>query len=459
MSPYGSLMIQSLQSVDDQLHYRVAIVLPHSKEILAESDGDSRRLPTIMIQRWSRIAEQITTNIKDRWSLQTVVIDSLAASGDTPGLAILEALSCDPVSKETLQPCLPDDIWIDQQHRTLIQAVLSGTDKCRNPLLRLGWIDEAKQWLQANNTDRKIQFNDEICQLNAGAGFALIRLGVFDGPAYWIKAVGPPNRHEAAITETLSKCSPASLPPLVAVHRTWNAWAMEEVGTALTDSVDAETISLVSLSLARLQQQTISHTKTFLNCGCGDQRIETLRRYLPEFLDDVARLISETAFEDSGHDITTIHPRIEHTLRIALEEMGQLGIPDTINNNDMKLANILFDGRRCAFIDWCHAYWGNPFLTFQHMHIYLSRRLSALSRPFQEAYAEAWAAHLSESQIEEALALTPIVAPYAYLCAWGSTSLVSRVTAPDTRKVFVKIVRRILAAGEQLSRKERSAYV
>jgi hypothetical protein len=453
-------MIQSPQSVDDQLHYQVAIVLLHSKEVLAEGDVHSRRLPTIAIPRWSRVAEQITTTIKRRWNLQTVVVDSLAPSDDAPGLAVLEARSCDESATGTsLQPSHPDLICIEARGRNLLQEIFTETDKCRNPLLRLGWIDEAQRWLQSNIRDREIQFTGDIRQLNAGAGFALIRLGVSDGPAYWIKAAGAPNRHEAAIAEILSKCSPTSLPPLVAVHHTWNAWAMEEVGSALTDSVDAETISLVSLSLARLQQQTINHKKTFLDCGCGDQRIETLRRYLPEFLDGAARLISDTALQDFGHDITTILPRMEHTLHIALEEMGQLGIPDTINNNDMKLANILFDGRRCAFIDWCHAYWGNPFLTFQHMHIYLSRRLSALSRPFQEAYANAWTAHLSESQIEGALALAPIVAPYAYLCAWGSTPLVSLAAAPNTRKVFVNIMRRVLAASEQLSRKERQAYV
>lgn len=453
-------MIQSPQSVEDQLHYRVAIVLPHSREILAEGDGDSRRLPTIAIPRWSRVAEQVTTAIKHRWNLQTIMVDSLAHSDDAPGLAVLEARSCDELDRGTsLRPSHPDLICIEARGRKLLREVITETGKDRNPLLRLGWIDEAQRWLQSNVRDREIQFAGDIRQLNAGAGFALIRLGASDGSAYWIKAVGPPNSHEAPITEMLSKCSPASLPPLVAVHPTWNAWAMEEVGSALTDSVDAETISLVSLSLARLQHQTISHTKAFLDCGCGDQRIETLRRYLPEFLDSVAMLISDTALEDSGPDVATILPRMEHALRIALDEMGQLGIPDTINNNDMKLANILFDGRRCAFIDWCHAYWGNPFLTFQHVHIYLSRRLPALARPFQEAYAKAWAARLSESQVEGALALAPIVAPYAYLCAWGPASLVSCASDPSARKVLLNIVRRILAAGRHLNGKERQVYV
>jgi len=97
----GSPMIQSPQSVEDQLHYRVAIVLPHSREILAEGDGDSRRLPTIAIPRWSRVAEQVTTAIKHRWNLQTIMVDSLAHSDDAPGLAVLEARSCDELDRGT----------------------------------------------------------------------------------------------------------------------------------------------------------------------------------------------------------------------------------------------------------------------------------------------------------------------------------------------------------------------
>lgn len=453
-------MIQSPRSVDDQLHYKVVIVLPHSKEILAEGDGHSRILPIIAIPRWSRVAAQITTTIEHRWNLRTVVVDSLAPSDDAPGVAVLEARSCDDSTTGiSLRPSHPDLISIDTRIRNLLQEVLTETDKYRNPLLRLGWIDEAQSWLQSNIRDREVQFTGDIRQLNAGAGFALIRLGVFDGPAYWIKAAGPPNSHEAAITEMLSKCSPASLPPLVAVHPTWNAWAMEEVGSALTDSVDAETISLVSLSLARLQQQTIGHAKAFLDGGCGDQRIETLRAYLPEFLNSVARLASDCVSEDYAQDITTIIPRMERVLFLALEEMEQLGIPDTINNNDMKLANILFDGGRCAFIDWCHAYFGNPFLTFQHLYIYLSRRFPVLACAFQERYAWAWADYLTRGQIQRALAFAPILAPYAYLCARSPLSLSSRVADPRLRKSFWSVVRSILRAGDHLKSKESHAYV
>jgi len=220
-----------------------------------------------------------------------------------------------------------------------------------------------------------------------------------------------------------------------------------------------ETISLVSLSLARLQHQTISHTKAFLDCGCGDQRIETLRRYLPEFLDSVAMLISDTALEDSGPDVATILPRMEHALRIALDEMGQLGIPDTINNNDMSSRTSSSTEDDAPSLIGVTLTGGIHFSPSSMCISICHAVLPALARPFQEAYAKAWAARLSESQVEGALALAPIVAPYAYLCAWGPASLVSCASDPSARKVLLNIVRRILAAGRHLNGKERQVYV
>ena len=451
-------MTTSTQSLE-QIAYRVAIVLPHSKEIMAESDGDSLRLPTVTIQRWDRIAEQITANVKARWSLQTVVVDSAPSTDGSPCVAILEFLSCGVNGGHTMRPCHLDEISIDTKHRELLQEFLGEKGGIRSPLLQLGWIDQAKRWLQANIRDREIQFDGDIRQLNSGAGFALIRLGALVGPAYWIKAAGAPNRHEVAITETLSECSPSFLPPLVAVHRTWNAWAMEEVGTALTDVTDVRTISLVSLNLARLQQQTTSHGKSLLDCGCGDQRTKTLRGYLPAFIDGVDKLAVSTTLENPVNDIAAILAQLETTLRAALDEIRDLRIPNTINNNDMKLANILFDGRRCVFTDWCHAHWGNPFLTFQHLQTYLARRLPDLATPFQNAYSEAWTTFLSEVQIQRMLTLAPVVAPYAYICGRGTESLASRVSDPGFRKLYLRIVERIMVAGDHLNGKEGRTYV
>jgi hypothetical protein len=224
---------------------------------------------------------------------------------------------------------------------------------------------------------------------------------------------------------------------------------MEEVGRALTDCVDVPTISLVASRLAQLQQQTIGHDEEFLRCGCGNQRISVLRSYLPQFLGCVSEL-GQIDLDQSGYDTTALISQIDHTLSLALDGLERTKIPDTINNNDMKLENILFDGTRCFFIDWCHAHWGNPFLTFQHLHIYLSKRLPALAYPFQERYASSWENYLARGQIEQALTFSSIVAPYAYLCTSGTTSLFLRATNPYTRRLFLNVVRCILKTRDQL---------
>lgn len=453
-------MSKILQTDGSLLTYRIAIVIPHRKKILAEVSPDHPVLPTISISRWDRVAEQITHNTKKRWNLQTIVVDSFPASHDVTGLAILEDLSSYEASHtKTLCLCDVDQIRTDDRTLNLLREMITGPTQNRGPLQKLQWIEEVKRWLQENMQDRNILFTHDVRQLNAGGGFVLIRLGVSNGPAYWVKAVGPPNIREAAITEALWKCSPSSLPPLVAVHNAWNAWAVEEVGSALTDCVDVPTISLVAARLALLQQQTIGHDEEFLRCGCGNQQIGTLRSYLPKFLGGLSGLGRiDLDLNQSGYDTTALISRIDHILNLALDGLERLGIPDTINNNDMKLANILFDGTQCFLIDWCHAHWGNPFLTFQHLHIYLLKRLPALAFPFQERYASFWENYLARVHIQQALTFSSIIAPYAYLCTSGTTSLFLRATDPYIRRLFSNVVRRILNTGEQLCPQEVDIY-
>jgi len=100
----------------------------------------------------------------------------------------------------------------------------------------------------------------------------------------------------------------------------------------------------------------------------------------------------------------------------------------------LKLANILSDGHRCVFTDWCHAYVGNPFLAFQHVHTYLLRKLPDLAVDFQRSYSEAWGTELSNAQLENAFSLSPLLAPYAYLYGQGIGSFARRVKEPNFQR-------------------------
>lgn len=451
-------MTQSLQSEFEKVPYRVALVLPGAERLLAVRRGGLFQLPLVNVQASFRPAQEITQYLSDEWQVQAVVVEILRSTDEGPHTAIAEVLawdgSQDHASMTLIGRGASDGTWLPQP----VRDGLTKMSERRSSIGYVGWVEEARQWVRASLSDPVIEFDGTTRQLNGGAGFMLLRLGTKAGPAYWVKATGEPNRHEFAITQRLFECCPSSLPSIVAVHEGWNAWAMEEVGTSLDDSVEAGTIALVAQSLARLQQATLGRGQVFAYAGCGDQRVETLRSYLPAFMACGKTLATESSLVAGGEVSIDMVARAEAVIEAALSTAQHLEIPDAINNNDMKLANILFDGTRAAFTDWCHAYWGNPFLTFQHLHTYLSRRLPALGRVFQETYVAEWTALLSEGQISGALTLAPVIAPYAYLSARGPQSLLARSGEPGFRKYFANILRRIVKAGGELRGKEQWVY-
>jgi hypothetical protein len=274
-----------------------------------------------------------------------------------------------------------------------------------------------------SNHDQSVAFTNDILQLNAGGGFVLARLRKADGSAYWLKAVGAPNEHEFGITRALAKRLPHYLPPILMAREEWKAWLMEDAGQPLTDCLTLPSVQTAVTALAKLQIDSIQHRDCLKAAGCLDCSIPVLEAHLSEifgFLEEAMARQTSTKVVPLG----MVRLReLELILRRACLKMDDLCIPDTVIHNDINPGNILLSGSRCCFIDWAEGLIGDPFLTFQHICARISRDvpdagswLSAAKR----CYLEAWLDHLSETQVERAFALTPIVAIASYLYGRGT---------------------------------------
>jgi Phosphotransferase enzyme family len=300
--------------------------------------------------------------------------------------------------------------------------MLSGDPTDGGPLARIGWIDDAQQWIREAVRHRDLAFSKDLSQLNAGGRFALIRLPAEQGPAYWLKAVGPPNEHEFRVTKTLFERFPEHLPVHVVAREDWNAWVTEESGKPMNDMFAPNVLDKAVDSLATLQKKSIEHSDALYAAGCYDCRIPVLGAHLGELTEYLERAM--------GRQISTKVPRLdghrlrelECILRTACARMQDLCIPDTLIHNDMNPGNILYDGSQCVFIDWAEAYIGNPFLTFQHLcsQISLTPAKAETCLPqMRHIYKRAWIECLTESQIDGAFRLMPILAAASYLYGRG----------------------------------------
>jgi len=397
----------------DHTDYRLAFLLPQTRQLLAIRTRDAAELPRMDIPRWSRPAEQLTKLIRGKWNIRTTVLDFIESDSGAAPCAILEMTTPNWCSEwEGFSTVDLDRVSLSDNERRCLTALLEDQPSS-SPFSRPGWIVEAQRWIQESVGDQDVEFNEDIRQLSAGGHFVLVRMGTRRGPAYWLKATGFPNAHELALTRTLVRYFPQFLPPLVAAREDWNAWVTEEVGQTLRENFDASTLTRASRSLASLQRRSLSLVGSLLAAGCCDQRlpaveaqVDPLIEYLKEVMEyqvsvKVPRLGGNRLLEIGG------------ILHLACARMQELEIPDSLTHNDINPGNILLDETRCVIIDWAEAGVGNPFLAFQLLSEHVARqgeRARAWEAQARSQYKVLWLDLLPEAVIDRAFALAPVLA-------------------------------------------------
>ena len=413
-------------TISETVEFRVVLVEPESRAVLVIDAVDGYCLPRIRISQGTRSTKQICKAIKDMWGLHALIVEFVTMESGSTSCVVAELLNTTTAGFSLNAVELSDisDLELSEIERLAILQLLHGPMQ-KFPL-RIGWIDEAIIWME-RSTGRKLSSKWDIEQWNAGGGFALVKFQMDDGHVYWLKATGAPNSHELALMVHLSELCPDVVPPLVAVRNEWNAWLTENVGGALQNQPAADVLVSAANGFALLQFRTADCLDMFLSEGAFDQRLPVLRSHIDPIM---AYLIDAMERQESTKVARLSCERLRELADILREvcvRIEGLGIPDALIHNDISASNILYDEGRCVFIDWSEASVGNPFLSCE--------RLCELNpnhrEKVQSAYRRSWSQRLSATAIDEAFALMPLLAIYAYLYGRGDW-----LTKQDIRPPF-----------------------
>jgi hypothetical protein len=413
--------------------YRVLLALPLTRQIFLAEESGILRVPRVTIPKWTRPAQTLTEEVDEKWHVSSMVVDFLPYDSVQPNCAVLEIRQPDwrPSSGDLILVGADSAGTLGLSHRTqaALHEILQGKCGSRGPFSRVGWADDAQQWIESAVSDREVSFTNQTQQLNACGTFALIRFTTKCGRAYWLKAVGKPNTHEFAVTTFLAEHCPNCLPKLVCARSDWNAWVMQEGGRSLERPIPPPQVKQAVTRMAEMQTKLVGKTNDLLACGCVDQRVEVLTAHLDEM---TAYLVEAMEHQTSTKVPRLSEPRLRELaaiLHAACSSMQSLKIPDSLLHNDLNAGNILFDESRCVFIDWSEAYVGNPFLVFPQLCALVSRSEDTCLPWVQQLktlYKSRWGSFLTDSQMDRAFALTPVLAVLSRLYGRGSW-LASRV--------------------------------
>jgi hypothetical protein len=410
----------------DQMDYRLAFILPETGQLLGMQCSGPPEFPRIRIPMWRRTAEMLTRTIEERWSVKTLVLDILPSASLTP-CAVIEVRS--PAWEFTNAGLMAvalnsiSTLSLTSEERASLHSLMEGKDASRGAFSRIGWIEEAQSWIQAAVKGLEISSTDEMLQLNGGGEFCLLRLRTQSGSAYWLKAVGGPNKHEYGITTYLAMHYASYLPRIMAAREDWNAWVMEDCGPSLQSSASLADFEQAVARLSCLQKKLIGRTEDLLAVHCGDHRLGTLRKHIDEiigYLNEAMCLqVSTKAPKLSGPRLR----EIGSVLHLACEAMQALEIPDSLMHSDISPGSILKNGRDCVFTDWCEAYIGNPFITLEQLCVHATRNTETPGpwvRSLRRVYRSCWLDILTEQQIDRAFTLVPIISVLSYLYGRGN---------------------------------------
>ena len=433
--------------MDDYVDYRLALILPRNRQLLAIVARGVGSLPSMGVPRWSRPVAHLTHRIKEKWNIQTIVLDVLPSNSPSGPCAIIEVLT--PAwrfADEGFTPVDPyhiDAASLGDAERLRLISIFRD-DETLPPFSRIGWVEEAKLWIQASVCDHAVVFNEEIVQFNACGSFALVRFGARRGPAYWLKAAGVPNSHEFAITQTLSEHFQQHLPHLVAMREDWTAWVMEDAGLSLHNFITLPHLEQATISLAELQIGSTEHLEELLSAGCGNQMLG----YLDSELDELIEYLDEAMRRQISTKVSPLGNRrlaeMRGILHAACAKMEDLAIPNSLTHNDINPENILWDGCRCLFIDWSEACVGNPFLTFQLLSVHVGRLSGvtpAWASRLNAVYRQRWLGRIQEAKIDCALALVPLLAIASHLYGRGTWLRSPRRADPDLQSYARSLAR------------------
>jgi len=258
------------------------------------------------------------------------------------------------------------------------------------------------------------------------------------GGAVWFKACAPVQAFEPRLTAELAARWPDRVADVIA-HDEDRAWLLlADAGTPIAAFGDAPEALLSALPrYAELQRGEAAFASDHLAHGVPDLRLAALPARYEELLEQNVLL--------APAEVDVLRA---FRLRFAAlcRELAARGVPETLQHDDLHLANVFAQGDRLRVLDWGDASVGHPFVSLVATFRYLEEvRGMAPDDPWferlRDAYLEPWG-----DGHEETFELAAWVGIFAHTFAWARQwDHLPEAERPAFAAVFATVLRRALA--------------
>lgn len=294
------------------------------------------------------------------------------------------------------------------------------------------WLDRAVGWVESQLGRLGLRATGQAEQRHVRPWSTVLRFPTADGDV-WFKACMPALAHEVAVVEVLTRLRPESLPELLAADPA-RGWMLQgDAGTSLRRLAEPERWLEILPRYAELQAGVAEVAETLRRTGAPDRGLATL----PAAFED---LLTRQRDLEAGA-VKQLRERIPRIAELC-DELAALGLPETIQHDDLHSGNVFVQDGRYVFLDWGDACLSHPFLTLHVTVRVLAYELGlAESAPelgrFRDAYLEPWTAFRPADELVAALPAADLVGALGRALNW---QLVAEGAPPADRGEYDEAV-------------------
>lgn len=250
----------------------------------------------------------------------------------------------------------------------------------------------------------------------------MFRAATRDGDLY-LKACGPSQAHEPALTALLAGDGGPVVPTPLAVHSREPWMLLADGGRKLRDAFAGDALFEAWVRIlpryAELQRQFLQHDDELLATGLPDRRLEGLALQLEPLLADDRVVGPAGGLSEEGRAaLRSLLP----TIAARCADLAALGIGATAQHDDLHDGNVLV-GREEVVFDWGDACLTHPFLTLCVTLRSAAQRAGlaiddhAIQR-LRDAYLEPWGDLAPVRALREAAELARVLGAATRALSW-----------------------------------------
>ncbi|MFG2348677.1 phosphotransferase [Streptomyces phaeochromogenes] len=242
----------------------------------------------------------------------------------------------------------------------------------------------------------------------------------------WFKANGPGAAHEARVVSVLHGVAPARVTEPVSIDETTGWFLARSAGTPLPDAPtledDLSRWETILGEYAALQHALAAHSEELIAAGAPDMRPESLADTFASVLDDPHGLWIDEPGGLTREEYEGLLA-LRSSTRAWCDELAGLGIPSTVQHDDLHAGNVFAGADGYMFIDWADACVSHPFGSLLHPEREMAARWGlAPNGPelhrLRLAYFGPWAATYDPAALQRARRLALSVTCLVRALAW-----------------------------------------